>query len=77
MAALPLLILEEVLDTVAEAVEVVDERVERLRLHTGTEGEHLSRPTGTGGKYIERPEVTDVVDKGAEEGGLAGSGVAA
>ena len=76
MAALPLLILEEVLDAVAIAVKVVDERVERLRLHTGAEGEHLSRPTGTGGKYIERPEVADVVHEGAEEGGLAGAGVA-
>ena len=76
MAALPLLILEEVLDAVAIAVEVVDERVERLRLHTGTEGEHLGRTTGTGGEHIECAEVADVVDKRAEESGLAGAGVA-
>ena len=76
MAALPLLILEEVLDAVAIAVEVIDERVERLRLHTGAECEHLGRTTGTGGEDIECAEVADVVNKGAEEGGLAGAGIA-
>ena len=76
MSVLLLLILEEVLDAVAEAVEVVDERVERLRLHAGAEGEHLGRTAGAGGKHIECAEVADIVDKGAEEGGLAGAGVA-